>query len=80
MGIVANQIDKPADVLGISERLLFDRARVQIHGKFQAMKRMTPRPHTRIHEGIAAARADACYMRVIVNELSAINILKGPRD
>src|SRR5947209_20317147 len=59
---------------------MLDPCAAQIDCKLEAMKRMPPRPHLGIDGVRAVARADACNVRVIINQPRRVNVSKRTLD
>ncbi len=69
---VTDQARQSLDKLRVAVCLIIDACRTHVDLEFQTMKRMRPSVHLRVDERVRAARANACDVNVVIDELVGI--------
>src|SRR5262245_44222924 len=77
---MAHQSRETFDHLRISVALIVDGRRTHINLELETMKRMLPRTHLWIHEGLCAADAETSNVNVMIDQLLRIDIFEGAFD
>src|SRR5262245_46513820 len=74
---MSDQVREPFNHLPITLSLVRDATGTEIDFEFQPVKRMSPRVHLSVHEGLAVAGSDSRDMCVI-NQPGRIDVCKSP--